>query len=346
MALAKRWSPPVRAVLLAAALVACWLAFRELATLFVLLVVTLVIAIPLDWFATRAERNRVPRPIGALLALIGLLAVVAGMFALVVPSFVDQLQELVDAVPGALREIGGGQGQTGPKVQEFLQGYMDKPVRLLGPAASIGLGIAGAIGALILVLMTAYYVAARPEPLYDGLLSLFPADRQDDVRETVGEIRTAWVGWLRGVIVDMAVTAVLLYIGLTLAGLDYAIVFAVFAAMLVPIPYVGAIASGIPPVLFALADSPQKALIVLGIFLVVQQIEGNVIVPVVMSRTVELHPAVIVVGVVVVGRLLGFVGLFVAVPIMSAAIILVRRLWVAPLHRAERAPPRLPGVAA
>jgi predicted PurR-regulated permease PerM len=60
----------------------------------------------------------------------------------------------------------------------------------------------------------------------------------------------------------------------------------------------------------------------------VQQIEGNVVIPIVMSRAVNLHPAVVLVGVLVVGRLLGIVGLFVAVPIISAAIILVRETWV------------------
>jgi putative heme transporter len=82
-------------------------------------------------------------------------------------------------------------------------------------------------------------------------------------------------------------------------------------------------------VLFALAEkSASAALVTLGVYLVVQQIEGNVIIPMVMARAVKLHPAVVLVGVVLVGNLLGFVGLFVAVPIISATIIIVREMWV------------------
>ncbi|HEY3021644.1 MAG TPA: AI-2E family transporter [Solirubrobacteraceae bacterium] len=338
----------MRAVLLAGALVAGWLLFRQLATLLVLVVITLVIAIPLDAYASRVERRGIPRPVGAAIALIGGLTVVGALLALVIPPFVDQLQEFVDAVPGILSDLqhqlrhvtGDGSKDAGVRVQDLLQGYLDKPLRLLGPIASIGLGVAGVVGTLILVLMTAYYVASRPEPLVDGLLSAFPERRRDEVCELLAEVRTAWIGWLQGVGVDMVVSGVLLYIGLRLVGLDYAIVFATLSALLVVVPYLGSIAGAVPPVLVGLADSPSKALVVLAVYVLVQQIEGNVIVPLVMSRMTRIHPAAIVVGVVVVGNVLGFVGLLVAVPLISATLILVRHLWVEPMRRADETPAR------
>jgi predicted PurR-regulated permease PerM len=131
----------------------------------------------------------------------------------------------------------------------------------------------------------------------------------------------------------MLVTGVLLYLGLTLIGLDFAIFFAVFSALLVVIPYFGAIIGAVPVVLFALADSPSTALLALIIYIVVQQIEGNVIIPLVMAQRVKLHPALIAIGVVLVGQLFGFIGLFVAVPILSAVVILTDELWVKPIAR-------------
>ena len=94
------------------------------------------------------------------------------------------------------------------------------------------------------------------------------------------------------------------------------------------VPYFGPIAASMPPILFALADSPEKALLVAIVFIVVQQIEGNITIPLVMSQTVRLHPAVIAVGVVIVGQLLGFIGLFVAVPLHVAVRDLVEEIWV------------------
>ena len=101
------------------------------------------------------------------------------------------------------------------------------------------------------------------------------------------------------------------------------------------VPYFGAIIGAIPPVLFALTDSPGKALAVLIVYVLVQQIESNMIVPLVMSRTTRLHPALIAIGVVVVGNLFGVVGLFVAVPIISAVVILTEEIWVREIEAAH-----------
>ena len=84
--------------------------------------------------------------------------------------------------------------------------------------------------------------------------------------------------------------------------------------------------------LFALAESPGTALAALIVYIVVQQVESNVIIPLVMAQRVKLHPALIAIGVVLVGQLFGFVGLFVAVPIISAIVILIDELWVKPLE--------------
>ena len=97
-----------------------------------------------------------------------------------------------------------------------------------------------------------------------------------------------------------------------------------------------AIAGMIPPVLLALTHSPGKALVVLVAYILVQQVEGNVIVPLVMSQTVRIHPAMIAIGVVVVGQLFGVPGLFVAVPILSLIVISVEEFWVKPIEEADR----------
>lgn len=337
----RRASEPVRAVLLAAALLSAYLVFHELVTFFVTLVITLVIALPLAAAADGFERRGLPRTPGALLALLAGLGVLAGLLALVIPAFIDQGQQFIDAIPQTFESVrsrisdatGQNESEVGRRIQEYVQGYADEPVRLIGPAAQVGLGVAGVLGTLVVVLMTAVYIAMNPRPLVSGLLSLFPVRRRGDVERVLHEIRQAWLGWLRGVGIDMVISGALLYAGLKLIGLDFALVFAVVSALFVLIPYFGSFAAGLPPVVFALADSPGKALAVLGIYLAVQQIEGNVIVPMIMARQVKLHPAIIVIGVVVVGRTIGLVGLFVAVPIISAVMVLARTMWVEPLAR-------------
>jgi predicted PurR-regulated permease PerM len=126
----------------------------------------------------------------------------------------------------------------------------------------------------------------------------------------------------------MALIGVMLYVALgLLVGLPFALVFAVLSACLEVVPYLGALASGIPPVAYALTISPTRAIVVLVIYILVHQIEANLIGPLVMARAVRLHPAVIAIGVVAVGEVFGLLGLIIAVPILSLIMILVDQLW-------------------
>jgi predicted PurR-regulated permease PerM len=329
-----------RTVLLAAGLLLFGLLFRQLVTLLLAILVTMVIAIPLAAAATRLERYKVPRPLGALLTLVGGVGLLALIIYLLIPPFVDQTHQFVDDVPSIVKDLekvyadvtGQNTGEVGDKVQHFFERYTNHPDRLIGPLASIGINVAGVLGALVLILITAYYMAIRPDPLVDGLVRLAPPPRREHVRFVLGRIRQSWIGWMEGVAIDMLVTFVMLYTALTIVGLDFAIFFAVLSALLVVVPYFGAIAGAIPPVLLGLTDSPGKALIVLGAYVLVQQLESNVTIPIIMAQRVRLHPAVIAIGVVVVGQLFGFIGLFVAVPILSLIIIVVEEFWVKPVE--------------
>jgi predicted PurR-regulated permease PerM len=333
-----------RAVLLAAGLLLFGLLFRQLVTLLLAILITIIFAIPLAAGATRLERRGVPRPIGALLSLLGGLGVLALLITLLIPPFIDQTDQFVNDVPRVVDDLeltyadvtGEDAGKVGDRVQEFVEKWTDDPERLIGPITSIGLNVAGILGALVLILITAYYMAIRPEPLIEGLVSLFPPPRREHVRHVLSRLRRSWIGWMEGVAIDMLATFVLTFIGLSLIGLDFAIFFAVLSALLVVVPYFGAIAGAIPPVLFALTDSPGKALLTLGVYVLVQQIESNVTIPIVMSQRTRMHPAMIAIGVVVVGQLFGFVGLFVAVPILSLLTIATEEFWVKEIEETDR----------
>ena len=342
---ARQGAVAYRAVLLAGGLLVLGLLFEQLVTLLLAVLITVIVAIALSAFADRLERRlKIPRPIGALVGIVVGLGVLAGVVALIIPPFIDQTNQFVDDVPGIVDDLrdqvadltGAEPGEISDRVQDFADKQAEDPGKLVGPVTSIGFSAAGVLGALLLVLITAYYMAINPDPLLNGVRRLIPPRHRDEADRVMSRLRTSWIGWIQGVVVDMLVSGILLYIGLTVIGLDFAIFFAVLTALLSVIPYFGAIISGLPPVLFALTDSPGKALLVIVVYTLVQQFEGNVTIPLVMARTVKLHPAVIAVGVVVVGQLFGFVGLIVAVPVLSLLVILVEELWVKPMEEAER----------
>jgi predicted PurR-regulated permease PerM len=345
MAAGKRLDPIYRAVLLAFGLFVAYLLFRELITFAILILITILISIPLSAGATRLQQRGVPRAIGAFATLLLGVAAIAGLFYLVIPTFVDEVKRFVDQVPGIAKSLeqdyrdltGAHPSEVGHQIKHFLNGYVNDPGRLLGPIETIGRGIAATIAGIVVVVLTAFYIAVNPRPLVDGLLSLFPPDRRGRAQAVMDRLRTAWIGWMQGLVVNMLVNGVLLYIGLRIVGLDYALVFAVLTGLFTVVPYFGAIAAGIPTVLFALSESVEKALIVLGIYILTHEIEGNVSVPLVMANRVRLHPAVVAIGVVIVGALFGFIGLLVAVPILAAVMILVDELWVKPMNARKAA---------
>jgi predicted PurR-regulated permease PerM len=333
-----RISPGVlyRTVLLAFGLVVLGLVFRQLITLVLGVLIVVIIAAPLSAFGTLLQKVKVPRGIGVPLGLLIGLAAIAGLVYSVVPVFSHEVNEFSRSLPSIVAELGhrlgrltgSSQSQLGQQIQKFVNGYTQHPTKLLGPLESVGASVATALAAIIVVLLTAVYTAIKPEPLISGVVRVVVPARRGEARHILTRLRTAYLGWLRGLVIGMVVLGGLTYAGLRVIGLGFAEFFAVFTAIAMIVPYFGALASMIPPVLYALTISPGKAVLVAILYIVTHQVESNMIQPLVVARVVELHPAVVAIGVVAVDTLFGFVGLIVAVPILVTIKILIEELWI------------------
>ena len=333
-----------RAVLLAFALVIAALVFKQLITLIMGVLIVVIIAVPLSAFATRLNRLGVPRVFGATLALLIGLAILGGFIALIVPAFSHEINAFVSRLPTIVNDLrhrvagltGASPSKVGKQIQNYINSYTHHPTKLLGPAETVGASVVGAIFALIVVLLTALYTAINPAPLLSGLIRLCPPQRRVKAEAVMTRLRTAYIGWLKGLAIGMIVLGGLTYVGLRLVGLPFAAFFAVFTAVAMIVPYFGALASSIVPILYALTFSPAKAILVAVVYIVTHQLESNVIQPQVVARNVELHPAVIAIGVLAVEQLFGFVGLIVAVPILVTLKILIEELWIHPVEEGRR----------
>jgi predicted PurR-regulated permease PerM len=334
-----------RAVLLAFGLVVAGLIFAQLVTLILAILIVVVVSLPLSAAATALSRVGVPRAVGAVLALLLGLAAFGGLIALIVPIFSHEINQFVNSLPTIVDELrhrlgrltGTSPSNIGTQIQHFVDGYTRHPSRLLGPLASVGESVVGVIAAMIVVLLTAVYTAIHPEPLVTGLVRIVSPSRRPQAEQILSRLADAYLGWLRGLVMGMIVLGGITYIGLQIVGLPFAAFFAVFTAVAMIVPYFGALFSSIPPILFALTISPGKAVIVAVIYIVAHQVESNLIQPLVVARTVKLHPAVVAIGVVAVDQLFGFVGVIVAVPILATIKILIEELWVKPVEHSDRA---------
>jgi len=331
---------PYRAVLLAGALLAAWSLFWQLTVLVLATLLTVIVALPLTAATDRLERLRVPRPVGAIGTVLLALAAVVGLAVLVAPTVVTQVDRAVDEIPAVVDRLQKRLGLDTPgrdagfEVQGMIQSYLDDPSRLAGRVRDVLSTTVAFAGGIVLVILTAVYAAINPRPLVTGLVRLVPPAGRDHAEHILDRLRTSWLGWLKGTAVDMLLTGLLTYGALSLLGLEHALVFALLTALLEVVPYFGPVLAAIPPTLYALTQSVELAVLTLAVFTLIQQIEGNVIVPLVMAQAVRLHPALLALGVVVVGQLFGLMGVLLAVPILTALVVLVQELWVRPREAA------------
>jgi predicted PurR-regulated permease PerM len=340
-----RTSDGYRVVGLAAGLVLAGLLAAQLTSLLLGAAVAVIMALPLAAAADQAERRGLPRLLGASAALIGLTAILVALGLAIVPAFIDQVKAFSTRLPSILASV---QHQFGPikglhtsnlshSINGVIDGYVAHPERLVGPLTQVGATAVVTLLAFILVLVGAFTMAVNPEPVLDFALRVVPVAKRSLMRDVMTRVRSAWLGWMAAVALDMVVLGTLLWLGMVIIGLPFAVGFATFSALMTVIPNYGSIISAIPPVLAALAQSPKQAVLVIIVYVIVNQIEGNLLLPLIMARTVDMHPAVVAIGLLIVASLFGLIGVFIAIPLISLAIILVQALWIEPQEAAARA---------
>jgi len=160
-------------------------------------------------------------------------------------------------------------------------------------------------------------------PYRHAIISLFPAFYRQRADEILSKCEEGLMGWLAGVALSMSFIGITSIIGLFVLQVPLPFVNGILAFILALIPYIGAMLSVIPPLLLALLDSPSKAGAVLLLYFLIQQIEGNLVTPIIMEKQVSLLPAYTLALLTAFGFFFGFLGLFLALPIL-----IVIQIWV------------------
>lgn len=164
------------------------------------------------------------------------------------------------------------------------------------------------------VLVVTIYMLFDREKMEKYATSFF-GERQEQIRSLLQKIEDKLGAWLRGQVILSVVVGTLVYLGLFILGVEYALPLAIIAGLLEVVPMIGPIISAIPAILIGLTVSPLFAAIIAGLYLAIQQVENQIIVPQVMKRAVGLNPLLVILAVSIGGRLLGIAGALLAVPI-------------------------------
>src|SRR5215218_4242164 len=255
------------------------------------------------------------------------LLVVLGLATLIVPPFAAEVGTLTDTITGGAQELGrlissGPFGLSPTEVQSAIDGLSDRLHASSGDIASgvlTGAMIAGQIAAGVLLTLVLLFFFVKDGPrLWAWAVRMFPENVRDRVDEAGHRSWSVLAAYVRGQSLVATFDAVLIGIGLAILGLPLVLPLAVLIFVAAFVPIVGAFAAGAAAVLIALvAKGAGVALIVLALNLVVQQLEGNVLYPVIMRRTIELHPVATLLAVGAGGVLAGIIGALVAVPIVA-----------------------------
>lgn len=241
----------------------------------------------------------------------------------------EQLGELGKRLPGALAAARAWleTSPVGPYVLQLWDDMREQDVswsRVAG-AAGLTLGIAGDT---LLLLLVGVFIAAEPQLYRRGLVRLIPIAHRPAVDRALATCGRGLRGWLKGQAISMAFVGIATGVGLWLLGIPLALVLGLLAALLDFVPFFGPIVSGALAVLLALSQGPSAALHVALLALAIQQVEGNLVVPLVQRHTVQLPPALGVVSVVAVAGLFGLTGVLMATPLAVVAMLLVKELYV------------------
>lgn len=188
--------------------------------------------------------------------------------------------------------------------------------------------LGSALANLIIALFAGVYLALSPSLYVEGIAMLFPRSRHDQLIAALRNAGRALNLWLIGQLVAMLLVGVLTAAGLWLAGVPSALALGLIAGVTEFVPFVGPVAAAIPGLLIALTVSPEMMVYALAVYVLVQQIEGNLITPLIVRRTVSIPPALTLLGVLAAGVLFGPLGVLLAAPLVVVAFVLVKRLYV------------------
>jgi predicted PurR-regulated permease PerM len=223
--------------------------------------------------------------------------------------------------------LGPGQDQFAAALRQRLGSEL---VSLVSGALPLVSTVAGVFIGLVTLLFAGIYLAVEPSRYVEGLVRLLPRSSRPRVCAALEEVGTTLRHWMVGAVIGMSLIGVMSGVGVWLLGVPAPYALGLLAGLLEFIPIYGPLLSAVPAILLALTVSVSKALWVVVLYFAIQHVESSLIQPLIMRRALDLPPALMILFQALMALLFGFLGLLLAVPFLSAVIVLVRRLYIEP----------------
>lgn len=263
----------------------------------------------------------------AVLLVMGLLGSAAWLFGAEVSM---QVRTLTETLPSAWKsfEVRLGEMEIAERLRAIVENAEPNGSGLLSGIGGIAMSLGTGLTDALVVVVGGIYLAIQPVLYRTGFLKLVPKQRRSLLAEALEDSGRALRLWLKGQLISMTAIGILTALGLWLIGVPSALALGLLAGLLEFIPLAGPVLAAIPALLIALAVDPSLALWVLVLYVAIQQIEGNVLQPVVQQYAVELPAVILLFSLLALGALFGIVGIILAAPLTVVLYVLVKRLYV------------------
>ena len=330
-------------------LLAGYLVYR-LAEIIQWIIVAAFLAVALNPAVKGLHRRGLPRRWAILIVLVVLFGAIIAIATLALPSLVGQVRGIANVlrqpggfsseVMGVATPLGlGGLVQTLRSQLDALPGQVGSAV---GSFASVTASAINLVTAIVTVFVLMIFFLGGGARIVDGAVDLFPEAYRPRLHRLLDASANAVSGYVSGNLAISFIAGAGVTIGMTLLGVPYALALGLLLAVFDLIPMVGATLGAIPPILAAFAVSPIKALILLAYIIVYQQIESQVLNPIVYGRSVHLPGLVVFLAVLIGGALMGILGALIAIPVAEILRLVLQEVLGGRAQRSAVSPPAAP----
>ena len=328
--------------------IALWL-WLQVAEVFLLLFLGILISLYLGALAGVLHRRlRLPERLAFLSAILLSGGGLVVLFYALIPPLIAQTQELVKVLPnyiagwelaldGLAERVPSLKSVYTPGQHKLLTAVYSQVSGQFGNVVPKVLGLVEVLVSLFSVVVMGLYLAIHPALYREWLIALFPPIHRDLVRDVVSDCASSLRAYIVGLLLTMTFLGTLTALGLKFLHVPYYITFGVFTGLATIVPFFGTLLATTLPAMFALTgpDGGSRALWVIGLGVVVHLIEGNLVSPYIIQRQVDLPPVLTIVFVLIVGKLLGPLGLLVAVPGLAVIMVIVKRILLSRIYEGQ-----------
>ena len=287
------------------------------------LFVALLLMTILEPLVFKLSKIKVPRALSVLLTYVLVIGVIGGVISLIVPTLVDQTTSFLNALPRYISNL----GITSDVSDQIVKGFLSTVGNAPGEIFQFTFSVFNNILAIITVLVFAFYMLVSREKLNDQLAHFFGEDRRKMIVDILDALENKLGGWARGELILMISIGLATYVGLRILGIPYALPISILSAILEIVPILGPIISAIPSVLIGFGLSPITGFGVVAMTVLIHQLEGYVLVPKVMEKSVGVSPLVTLIALAVGARLAGIVGAIISVPMVITLEVLAKQYF-------------------